>query len=37
MMNEYKVYIIGNKRRIEEMLQFAQQNEVIDSYQIEES
>ena len=36
MMNEYKIYIIGNIEQINEMLQLAQRDELIDSYHIED-
>ena len=36
MMNEYKVYIVGNKQQINEVLQLAQRDELIDAYQIED-
>lgn len=37
MMNEYKVYIVGNKNNIDIILRQAQDNELIEAYQIEDT
>ncbi len=37
MMNEYKIYIIGDKEQIDKVLRKAQNNELIEAYQIEDS
>lgn len=34
MLGEYRVYIVGTKENIDKVLQEAQNDELIDSYQI---
>ena len=37
MRDEYKIYIVGDKKSIDKVLNKAQEDELIDSYQIEET